>query len=318
MTVIFNEYSRYLKEKYSCKVYKLPVNLPVTCPNRDGNLSIGGCAYCGEIGTGFEMHSCSMSVSEQLTKNMSFIRKKYKAEKFIPYFQNFSNTYLDLDVFKGYIQEAIMDDIVGMSISTRPDSLNEDYLRFLSEIGSVHKLDITIELGLQTANYKTLKRINRGHTLAEFIDAVLMIKKYDLSICAHVILNLPWDDMEDTVETAKILSALGVDFVKVHSLYLLKNTQMGDDYINGNFELITKEEYLLRLEVFLSYLSPKIVIQRLFGRAPEKDTLFSNWETSWWKLRDEFIANMDRKNLYQGIRFDYLGGKALKNMNKTN
>lgn len=318
MTVIFNEYSRYLKEKYSCKVYKLPVNLPVTCPNRDGNLSIGGCAYCGEIGTGFEMHSCSMSVSEQLTKNMSFIRKKYKAEKFIPYFQNFSNTYLDLDVFKGYIQEAIMDDIVGMSISTRPDSLNEDYLRFLSEIGSVHKLDITIELGLQTANYKTLKRINRGHTLAEFIDAVLMIKKYDLSICAHVILNLPWDDMEDTVETAKILSALGVDFVKVHSLYLLKNTQMGDDYIKGKFELISKEEYLLRLEVFLSYLSPKIVIQRLFGRAPEKDTLFSNWETSWWKLRDEFIANMDRKNLYQGIRFDYLGGKALKNMNKTN
>jgi hypothetical protein len=124
--------------------------------------------------------------------------------------------------------------------------------------------------------------------------------------------------MEDTVETAKILSALGVDFVKVHSLYLLKNTQMGDDYIKGNFELITKEEYLLRLEVFLSYLSPDIVIQRLFGRAPEKDTLFSNWETSWWKLRDEFIANMDRKNLYQGIRFDYLGGKALKNMNKTN
>jgi hypothetical protein len=318
MTVIYNEYSKYLKEKYNCKVYKLPVNLPVSCPNRDGNLSIGGCAYCGEIGTGFEMHSCSMSVTEQLTKNMSFIRKKYKAEKFIPYFQNFSNTYLDLDVFKSYIQEAIMDDVVGMSISTRPDSLNDDYLRFLSEVGRLNKLDITIELGLQTANYKTLKRINRGHTLAEFIDAVIMIKKYDFSTCAHVILNLPWDDMEDTVETAKILSALGVDFVKVHSLYLLKNTQMGDDYIKGNFELITKEEYLLRLEVFLSYLSPDIVIQRLFGRAPEKDTLFSNWETSWWKLRDEFIANMDRKNLYQGIRFDYLGGKALKNMNKTN
>lgn len=318
MTAIYNEYSKYLKEKYNCKVYKLPVNLPTTCPNRDGNLSIGGCTYCGEIGTGFEMHSCTMSVSEQLIKNMSYIRKKYKAEKFIPYFQNFSNTYLDLDVFKRYIEEAVMDDIVGMSISTRPDSLNEDYLRFLSELGSEHKLDITIELGLQTANYKTLKKINRGHTLAEFIDAVLMIKKYDLSVCAHVILNLPWDDMEDTVETAKILSALRVDFVKVHSLYILKNTQMGDDYLEGRFELITKEEYLLRLETFLSYLSPGVVIQRLFGRAPEKDTLFSNWETSWWKLRDEFITNMDRKNLYQGIQFDYLGGKALKNMNKTN
>ncbi|HBH11759.1 MAG: Uncharacterized protein XD91_0862 [Clostridiales bacterium 38_11] len=318
MTVIYNEYSIYLKERYHCKVYKLPVNLPLTCPNRDGNLSFGGCTYCGEIGTGFEMHPCSMNVSEQLIKNMSYIRKKYKAKKFIAYFQNFSNTYLELGVFKRYIQEAIMDDIVGISISTRPDSLNEDYLRFLSELGKENNLDIIIELGLQTANYKTLKRINRGHTLAEFIDAVLMIKRYELDVCAHVILNLPGDDIEDTVETAKILSAMGMDFIKVHSLYILKNTQMGDEYLKGSFELITKEEYLLRLETFLSYLSPDIVIQRLFGRAPEKDTLFSNWETSWWKLRDEFVASMNRKNLYQGIYFDYLGGKALKNMNKTN
>lgn len=318
MTAIYKEYSSYLKEKYNCKVYKLPVNLPLTCPNRDGNLSSGGCTYCGVIGTGFEMHPCSMDVSEQLTRNMSYIRKKYKAEKFIAYFQNFSNTYLELDSFKQYIRESLMDDIVGISISTRPDCLNEDYLDFLSELGREHKLDITIELGLQTANYKTLKRINRGHTLAEFIDAVQMIKKYDLSICAHVILNLPWDDMEDTIETAKILSALRMDFVKVHSLYILKNTQMGDEFLKGTFQMITKEEYLLRLETFLSYLSPNIVIQRLFGRAPEKDTLFSNWETSWWKLRDEFIASMEKKNLYQGIYFDYLGGKALKNMNKTN
>ncbi len=318
MTAIYKEYSNYLKEKYNCKVYKLPVNLPLTCPNRDGNLSFGGCTYCGEIGTGFEMHPCSMTISEQLTKNMSYIRKKYKAEKFIAYFQNFSNTYLELDTFKLYIRESLMDDIVGISISTRPDCLNEDYLRFLSELGREHKLDITIELGLQTANYKTLKRIKRGHTLAEFIDAVQMIKKHNLSICAHVILNLPWDDMEDTIETAKILSALGMDFVKVHSLYILKNTQMGDEFLKGAFQMITKEEYLLRLEAFLNYLSPDIVIQRLFGRAPEKDTLFSNWETSWWKLRDEFISSMEKKNLYQGIYFDYLGGKALKNMNKTN
>lgn len=318
MTIIYNEYSKYLKEKFNCKVYKLPVNLPLTCPNRDGNLSSGGCTYCGEVGTGFEMHSCTMSVHDQLARNMSFIRQKYKAEKFIAYFQNFSNTYLAFDEFKRYIQEAVMDDIVGMSISTRPDCLNEDYVTFLAEIKREHDLDMTVELGLQTANYKTLRKINRGHSLAEFIDAVLMLKRLDLSVCAHVILNLPWDTMEDAVETSKVLSALQVDFVKVHSLYILKNTEMGNEYLNGSFVLASKEEYLSRLEAFLAYLDPNIVIQRLFGRAPEKDTLFSNWGTSWWKLRDEFIESMKNKNLYQGIFFDYLRGRALKNMNKTN
>jgi uncharacterized protein len=311
MDKIYNEYSVYLKQKYGCKVYKLPVNLPVTCPNRDGNLSFGGCSFCGEIGTGFEMLDNSYTVQEQLIKNMTYIKKKYNAEKFIAYFQNFTNTYMPLLQLEMYIDQVIMTDVVGIAISTRPDCINDHYAQYLSDIKKQKGIDITVELGLQTCNYKTLSKINRGHGLAEYIDAVLILKKYNLEICTHVILNLPYDDLEDIEETARIVSALKIDYIKIHSLYILKNTIMGSQYINHDFEMISKLEYLNRLKSFVLLLSPDIVIQRLFGRAPEKDTLFSNWGSSWWKLRDEFIEMMMNENLYQGKLFNYLNGKAL-------
>lgn len=316
MDRIYYEYSEYLKNKYGCKVYKLPVNIPVTCPNRDGLLGTGGCIFCGEVGAGFEMHESSMTIKSQLEKNKEYIGKKYKAEKFIAYFQNYSNTYLSVEKLKENIETALIEDIVGISISTRPDCISEEQLEMLSEIRDRENINIEIELGLQTCNYKTLKKINRGHTLAEFIDAVLMVRKYGFEVCAHIILNLPWDDMEDVIENAKILSALKIKFVKVHSLYILRNTILGEMYTNGEINMIEKDEYLERLEVFLLYLSPDIVIQRLFGRAPKEETLFSNWCTSWRKLKDELILKMKDNNSYQGKLCDYLGGKAL-NMKKN-
>ena len=173
-------------------------------------------------------------------------------------------------------------------------------------------MDITIELGLQTANYHTLLDINRGHTLAEFIDAVLMIHKYDFEICTHVILNLPGDSLTDAVETAKILSALRIPVVKIHSLYIAKNTQLCEAYENGTITLCSKEEYIERLITFLEFLNPEIVVERLFSRVPEKDAVFSNWGTSWWKLKDEVIEQMTSGNHYQGKQYHYLGGAALK------
>ncbi len=316
MDSLYFEYSKYLKNKYGCKVYRLPVNIPVTCPNRDGLLGTGGCIFCGDVGAGFEMHENTMSVRSQLEKNKDYIGKKYKAEKFIAYFQNYTNTYLSVDRLKKNVENALIDDVVGISISTRPDSISEEQLQMLAEIRDRENIDIEIELGLQTCNYKTLKKINRGHTLAEFIDAVLMIKNYGFEVCAHVILNLPWDDMEDVIENAKILSALKIKFVKIHSLYILKDTVLGNMYENDEIKMIKKDEYLERLEVFLLYLSPNIVVQRLFGRAPKDKTLFSNWSSSWRKLKDELIVNMKENNSYQGKLFNYLGGKAL-NMKKN-
>lgn len=313
---MYKAYSEYLKNRFGVKVYKLPISLPLTCPNRDGCVGRGGCTFCGEEGGSFENLSNQLSVEEQITRNMDYIRKRYKAEKFIAYFQNFSNTYLPIEKFKEYVSDAIMDDIVGISISTRPDCINDEYLTFLDEIKNKYNLEITIELGLQSVNYHSLKRINRGHSLAEFIDAVMRINRFKLRICTHLILNLPWDDMTDVVENAKVVSALKVDEIKLHSLYIVEGTVLANQYKNNEFTMISKDEYIERVISFLEHLNPEIIIQRVIGRAPEENTLFVNWQESWWKIRDEIVYKMKERNTYQGIKFDYLNGKALRNLNK--
>lgn len=312
MIKIYREYSSYLREKYGEKVYKLPISIKESdCPNRDGNISYGGCSYCGDEGVGFENLSAELSVKEQLYKNKEYISKKYKAKKFIAYFQSYSNTYIPIDLFEKYVNDAIIDDVVDISISTRPDCINREYLDILENVKSEYNVNITIELGLQTANYSTLKRINRGHTLAEYIQACNMVKEYDFQICTHVILNFPWDTQEDVVETAKIISVLKTDFVKLHALYIEKNTKLANDYINKEFEMLPLEDYIEKTVLFLEYLSPNIAIQRIIGRAPEDVTIFSNWGMSWWKIKDMIEEKMKLEGRFQGKKFDYFIGKPL-------
>ncbi len=310
--MIYNKYSDSLKSEYGEKVYKIPINLPVTCPNRDGNCGVGGCIFCGEDATGFESQDNSMSVKDQMLKNIEHISKKYAASKYIAYFQNFTNTYMPINLFKDYISAAVMPDVVEIAISTRPDCISEYYLEFLKKIEEENNVNITIELGLQSINHKTLVNINRGHTLAEYIDSVLRIRKYKFKICTHLILNLPWDDMSDVIESAKIMSAFKIDYVKLHSLYMVKNTVMEAMYKNNDFELITADEYKERVIIFLEYLDKDIVIQRLISRAPKEDTSFVNWHTSWWKIRDEIEAEMTKESRYQGRLCDYLNGRAVR------
>lgn len=311
-TKIYNKYSDYLKDKYGEKVYKLPINLPISCPNR---IHGTGCSFCSEVGTGFEAMENSASVTEQLNQTKELIVRKYKAKKFIAYFQNFTNTYMPLAQFEKYVYEAAkVSDIVEISISTRPDCINGRYLDVLKEVEEKFHVAINIELGLQTVNYHTLDFIDRGHGLAEYIDAVLQIKPYGFTICTHVILNLPNDTMCDAIETAKILSALKIDIVKIHSLYIAKNTKLCRQYEDATIEVCSKEEYLNRLVCFLQYLSPNIVVERLFSRVPEENAVFSNWGVSWWKLQDEFEDIMKEQEAFQGKKFDYLNGSALKDL----
>lgn len=309
---VYNVYSKYLKEKFGEKVYKLPISLPITCPNRDGCVGTGGCIYCGEEGGSFENLPNTFSVKEQVERNKDYIKKRYGANKFISYFQSFTNTYMPLEDFKRYVEESIVDDVVGISISTRPDCINDKYLEYLSHIKNKYNQEITIELGLQTVNYHTLKKINRGHTLAEFIDAVIRNKKYGIRTCVHLILNLPWDDMDDVIENAKILSALEVEEVKLHALYIIDGTELGRMYKKGEVSIISKEEYKERVITFLEYLDEKIVVQRIIGRAPKENSLFVNWNESWWKVRDEIVAKMKDQNTRQGIKCNYLNGLAIK------
>ena len=309
----YRQYSDYLKTKFGEKVYKLPVNLPGTCPNRDGTVGTGGCIFCDEDGAGFECLSSEISIADQIRQNKEFFRKRFNGHKFIVYFQAFTNTYCEFQTFQNDIRTAAADpDVIGVSISTRPDCINDCYLDFLYEVKNQKAIDINIELGLQTVNYHTLHQINRGHSLAEFIDAVQRIKKRSLDMVVHLILNLPWDDQTDSIECAKVCSALGVQFVKLHSLYVVKGTTLGRMYEKGEFQLISLDDYIARVVLFLEYLDPSIVIQRLVGKGPQGNLHFCNWNTSWWKIKQRIDEVMLDQNTWQGRKFDYLNGAALK------
>lgn len=258
------------------------------------------------------MYSSEIDVSKQISLNIERIGSSYGAKKFIAYFQNFTNTYLPVEKLEEFLIKSLTDGIVQIALSTRPDCVSDKILHMLKNFSDKHSVDISIELGLQTVNYHTLKKINRGHTLAEFIDAVLLIKKYGFETGAHVILNLPWDNIDDSIETARILSALKLDTVKLHSLYILKNSEMGRMFTENQFEIISKDEYIERVITFLRNLSPCIAVQRLLARAPEGDSLFCNWGTSWWKIKDEIELIMKENNFKQGDLFNYLDGSALK------
>ena len=311
-TSVYFRYSDYLKQKYGEKVYKLPINLPVTCPNRDEK-GRGGCIYCGDMGAGFESFANTHTVTEQLALAQAKIKDIYKAKKFIAYFQNFTNTFLPLKQLMCYIKEAAAyPDIIELAISTRPDCVNDEYLAAIKAACERRGLGITIELGLQTANPAALRIINRGHGLAEFIDAVMRLKAHKMDICAHIILNLPWDTIDDNIECARILSALGIHQVKIHNLYILKNTGLAEMYQNGDFTLISPDEYIERAITFLEHLSPNIAIGRIMSRSPADSSVFSNWGQSWWRIHDEIQAIMRRDKRKQGDLCTYLNGSALQ------
>lgn len=295
--VPYYQYSRYLKDRFQEKVYKLPIKLNLTCPNRDGTCSRGGCIFCGEEGGSFE-NLGQRSVKDQLRENMAYMGSRYKAKKFIAYFQNFTNTYQPIEDFRKALKDCRMENIVGVNISTRPDFLGKEYLDSSAEL--LQGLDICYELGLQSVNNHTLEKINRGHGLAAFIQGVLDLKSYGFRVACHLIMDLPWDDLLDIEEAAKILNALEVDEVKLHSLYVVKGTKLDRMVQEGEVDLLSKRDYQDRVIHFLEHLNPNIVIQRIIGRAPKEATRFCNFGESWWKIRDEIIEEMNRRNIQQG------------------
>ena len=306
----YRKLSDYLREKYGTRVHRLPINAGFTCPNRDGTISKGGCIFCEETGSGFGAMGEDVPISQQVRVMMERAMRRYKAEKFIAYFQAFSNTYAPLDVLRKKYESALVDDrIVALSVSTRPDLLQEEILDLLEEFKE--KVDVMVEVGFQTSNYRTLMKINRGHTLAEFIDAVIRLKKREFEVVAHVILNLPWDDMIDVVESAKILSALKIDGVKCHSLYIVDGTPLGEMFKRGEIEICSLEEYVERVVRFLEYLDPRIVIHRLVADPPKDNVLFGNWGLDKRKILWMIEKELEQRDTYQGARFNYLRRKGV-------
>ncbi len=308
----YNRYSESMRRQFGMKVYKIPINLPVTCPNRDGRISEGGCSFCGAVGAGFECQADTVAIAEQFTSNAAYIGKKYNAQGFIAYFQNFSNTYMSPEKFQETLDALEGLPVLGVSIATRPDCVSQKHLEILKRVADRRSWHVTLEYGLQTVNYHTLSHMNRGHGLAEFIDAVLMAHGAGFEVCAHLILNLPGDSDLDAQEAAAVLAALKVEQVKLHGLYILRNTALGDAYARGEVSLISAEEYVERVVNFIRSASPELVFQRLTGRAPESEALFCNWGMSWWKLSEMIETRLEALDAHQGDCCTRLGGKAVK------
>ncbi len=271
--MLYYKYSDYLKNKYGEKVYKLPVNLPVTCPNRlDGD----GCAFCAGAGTGFEAMSAAVSVTEQLTRTRQMITRKYHANKYIAYFQAFTNTYAPVEMLKQKYEEAINHpDIVALSIATRPDCLGDDVLRLLDEMNKIKP--VFVELGLQTIHQKSAKYIRRGYDLSVYDKAVRDLKKIGVNVVVHVILGLPNENENDMLETVKYVCESGANGIKLQLLHVIDGTDLAKDYEKGLFKTLEFDEYVNLIVKCVKIIPKDIVIHRLTGDGAKKDLIAPLW-----------------------------------------
>ncbi len=296
-------FSYFLKEKFPFKVHKISIHAGFTCPNRDGLVGIGGCTYCANESFSPNVGETIMPIKEQVEKGMRFLKRRYGAEKFIAYFQAFTNTYADVDTLKTRYEEALFDkDIIGLSIGTRPDCITDEVLNLINSY--TEKYHVWIEYGLQSMHDRTLRLINRGHDYKAFKDAVLRTKdKENIKICAHVILGLPGEDWDDMMKTAQAVSSLGIDGIKLHHLYIAKNTAMANEYFKGNVKTMKVEEYVSLVCDFLERISPDIVIQRLVGDTHGNFLISPIWHMSKGEVFSAITEELRRRNSYQGARY---------------
>ena len=299
----YNDLNSYLRNLFGCRVQKITIDAGLTCPNRDGSISRAGCIYCNTRGSGTGAHANGLTVTQQLSNGKKLLSKRYKAKKFIAYFQSFSNTYAPLQKLKGLYEEALaVDDIVGLSIGTRPDCVAEPVLDLLQNY--VKHYLVWVEYGLQSARDATLAFINRGHDVQCFIDAVAKTKKRGIKICAHVILGLPHETRRDMLHTAETIATLGLDGVKIHLLYVVKGTRLETLYQQGAFKCLEQQAYVDLVCDFLEKIPFEIVVQRLTG-----DPHRSELAAPVWSLKKTGTLNLIRKTLEER---DSWQGKHLK------
>ena len=295
---LYRDFNSYLREIFDCRVQKITLDAGLTCPNRDGRLGRGGCIYCNPRGSGTAAGDRQGS-AERIQSAKSRLVKRYKAKKFLAYFQSFSNTYAPLSQLKRLYAEALEDrDVVGLSIGTRPDCLPEEILRHLTQLAREHL--IWLELGLQSAKDETLKRINRGHSAAQFSEATARCQVRGLPVCAHVILGLPGETREDMLETARFLNGTGVDAVKIHLLYVIRGTPLHELYRNGDYRCLDRREYAGLVGEFLSRLGSNTIIQRLTGDPHPEELIAPEWALHKQKTLETIQRSMQENKRFQG------------------
>lgn len=296
----YNHLNEYLKSKFGERTLKICIDGGFTCPNRDGTLSKNGCIFCSSKGSGEHINS-----NQDISKQVINYFKSYKAtraNKFIIYFQNFTNTYDNIENLKKKYDSALIDKrIVGLSIATRPDCINDGIVKLLKSYTDNYY--VCVELGLQTANEKIGYLINRKYTNTDFSNAVALLNKYNIDVITHVMVGLPNESFEDIKNTIKFINKHNIQGLKIHSTYIVKDTKLAEMYLSGTYTPISLEYYLNSVTYILTHINPSIVIHRVSGDSP-KDLLLA----PEWNLHKKWILNgldklMKEKNLWQGKEY---------------
>lgn len=273
---MYRTLNEYYREKFGCKVYKLAIDAGFTCPNRDGTVGVGGCIFCSGMGSGEFAEGLCESISRQLELAKRRVEAKNKGGKYIAYFQSFTNTYAPVEKLKKLYYEAIEpEDIVGISIGTRPDCLGQEVVELLEEINKIKP--VSVELGLQTVHEATVAYIRRGYVNQAYFNAVKRLRSAGLEVVTHIIIGLPGETEEMAVETTRQAVAAGTNGVKFHLLHVLKGTDLEKDYLAGKFECLTLEKYAAILKSCLAVLPPETVVHRITGDGAKRDLIAPLW-----------------------------------------
>jgi radical SAM protein (TIGR01212 family) len=290
-------FSRFLRERFGQRVYRVTIDAGFTCPNVDGKVAVGGCVYCDNRSFSPNRRLPRQTVTEQVKHGVQILGRRYQAEQFLAYFQADTNTYAPVEKLQRLYDEALMHPaIVGLMIGTRPDCVPDSVLDLVE--GYAKERWVCLELGLQTIHDRSLDWMNRGHHYDAFVDAMARAKGRGLNLCAHVILGLPGESHDDMMATAEACASLGLDAVKVHNLHVVRDTPMEEMYRAGQVPIFERDEYVSVLCDFLERLPPSMVIHRLSGDAPP-DYLI---EPKWCAEKGTLLAAIDREFARRGTR----------------
>ena len=295
----------FLKEKFNEKIYKVSLDGGFTCPNRDGKVSRGGCIFCSENGSGDFTATKLKSIHAQIEEQIDLVSKKYKGDKYIAYFQNFTNTYAEVSYLRKIYQEALSHEkIVGLAIATRPDCLEDDVLELLAELNK--KTFLWVELGLQTLNDDVAKYFNRAYETEIYKEASEKLNRLNIKFVTHIIIGLPKEENDDYLKTAIFAQNCGTWGIKLHLMYVVKNTPLEKLYLNGDLKVNTKEEYVEKVINILENISPEIVVHRLTGDGDRETLVAPLWSIKKIDVLNSIHKELKRRNTYQGKL--YYGG----------
>lgn len=300
----YNQFSAYLKQKFGVKVYKITLDAGFSCPNRDGSISSGGCIFCDDGGSFSQAHSNLLTIEQQVETGIENLSERFKAEKFMSYFQAYSNTYKPVHELEKIYNSALNHEkIVGLSIGTRPDCVDDEKLNLIAS----YKDDYYtwVEYGLQSIHDKTLLKINRGHDFDCFLRAYEKTKERGINVCVHVIFGL-WETHDEIMQTAQKLAELKVDGVKIHMLCALENTKLAQIYSQGGIDFMSESDYIQTVCDFLEYLPPEITIHRLAGNGLKKNLIAPRWLGKKLDCLNQIDRELIARNSYQGSKYNIL------------